>query len=84
MSGLTTELAVAHSVRDIATMLDWVHGPALGDPTAARSRPGPTGRGNRRYRAAQDPLLTESLTGDTPSRPWSTRQTACGARDPRP
>ena len=41
MSGLTTELVVAHSVRDIATMLDWVHGPQPGDPYGcpAPSRP---------------------------------------------
>ncbi len=32
MSGLTTELVVAKSVRDIARMLDWVHGPVAGDP----------------------------------------------------
>lgn len=32
MSGLTTELVVAKSVRDVATMLDWVHGPVAGDP----------------------------------------------------
>ncbi|MGB0121178.1 MAG: amidase [Solirubrobacterales bacterium] len=32
MSGLTTELVVSKSVRDTATMLDWVHGPVAGDP----------------------------------------------------
>jgi amidase len=32
MSGLTAELVVARSVRDVATVLDAVHGPAPGDP----------------------------------------------------
>lgn len=32
MSGLVTELVVTKSVRDVATMLDWVHGPEPGDP----------------------------------------------------
>lgn len=32
MSGLTTELVVSKSVRDTAAMLDWVHGPVVGDP----------------------------------------------------
>lgn len=32
MSGLTTELVVSKSLRDTATMLDWVHGPVAGDP----------------------------------------------------
>jgi amidase len=35
MSGLTAELCVSRSVRDTATMLDAVHGPAPGDPYAA-------------------------------------------------
>jgi amidase len=34
MGGLTTELAVTHSVRDAAAMLDAIHGPAVGDPYA--------------------------------------------------
>lgn len=32
MSGLTTELVLSKSVRDIARILDWVHGPVAGDP----------------------------------------------------
>jgi amidase len=32
MSGLTTELAVTHSVRDAAAMLDVIQGPLTGDP----------------------------------------------------
>ena len=35
MSGLTVELAVSRSVRDIAAILDAVHGPAPGDPYVA-------------------------------------------------
>jgi amidase len=35
MSGLTCELAVTRSVRDAATLLDAVHGPAPGDPYVA-------------------------------------------------
>jgi amidase len=35
MSGLTVELAVSHSVRDTAAVLDAVHGPAPGDPYVA-------------------------------------------------
>ena len=35
MSGLTAELAVTRSVRDAATLLDAVHGPAPGDPYVA-------------------------------------------------
>jgi amidase len=35
MSGLTVELAVARSVRDAATLLDAIHGPAPGDPYGA-------------------------------------------------
>jgi amidase len=35
MSGLTAELAVARSVRDVAAILEAVHGPAPGDPYAA-------------------------------------------------
>lgn len=35
MSGLTTELVVARSVRDVAGILDAVHGPAPGDPYVA-------------------------------------------------
>jgi len=66
MSGLTTELAVAHSVRDIATMLDWVHGPAPGDPYGC---PVPARPYSEEVTAGTEPLkialLTESLTGDT-------------------
>jgi amidase len=39
MSGLTVELAVARSVRDMATALEATHGPAPGDPYVA---PAPT------------------------------------------
>lgn len=35
MSGLVEELAVARSVRDVAAVLDAVHGPAPGDPYVA-------------------------------------------------
>ena len=35
MSGLTTELVVSKSVRDTASILDAVHGPAPGDPYVA-------------------------------------------------
>jgi amidase len=35
MSGLTTELVVSKSVRDTATVLEAVHGPAPGDPYVA-------------------------------------------------
>ncbi len=35
MSGMTAELAVARSVRDVAAVLDAVHGPGPGDPYAA-------------------------------------------------
>jgi amidase len=35
MSGLTAELAVSRSVRDVATILEAVHGPAPGDPYVA-------------------------------------------------
>jgi amidase len=35
LSGLTAELVVSRSVRDTATILDAVHGPAPGDPYAA-------------------------------------------------
>jgi amidase len=35
MSGLTVELVVARSLRDVATVLEAVHGPAPGDPYVA-------------------------------------------------
>ncbi len=35
MSGLTAELAVSRSVRDVAAILEAVHGPASGDPYVA-------------------------------------------------
>jgi amidase len=35
MSGLTAELVVSHSLRDVAAVLDAVHGPAPGDPYVA-------------------------------------------------
>jgi amidase len=66
MSGLTTELAVAHSVRDIATMLDWVHGPQPGDPYGC---PAPARPYSEEVEAGTESLkialLTESLTGDS-------------------
>jgi amidase len=40
ISGLTAELVLARSVRDVAAVLDAVHGPAPGDPYVA---PPPTG-----------------------------------------
>lgn len=65
MSGLTTELVVAHSVRDVATMLDWVHGPQPGDPYGC---PVPDRPYSDEVKAGTEPLriamLTESLTGD--------------------
>ena len=66
MSGLTTELVVAHSVRDVATMLDWVHGPTPGDPYGC---PAPDRPYSEELAAGAQPLrialLTESLTGDS-------------------
>jgi amidase len=65
MSGLTTEFILAHSIRDVAGMLDWVHGPEPGDPYAAvpPSRPY-----SEELHGDVQPmtiaLLTESLTGD--------------------
>jgi amidase len=65
MSGLTTEFVVAHSVRDIGTMLDWVHGPQPGDPYGC---PEPLRPYSEEVSAGTEPmkiaLLTESLTGD--------------------
>ncbi len=65
MSGLTTELVVAHSVRDVATMLDWVHGPTPGDPYGC---PPPLRPYAEEVTAGTQPLkialLTDSLTGD--------------------
>lgn len=66
MSGLTTELVVALSVRDVATMLDWVHGPQPGDPYGC---PAPERPYAEEVTAGTEPmkiaLLTESLTGDS-------------------
>jgi len=66
MSGLTTELVVAHSVRDVATMLDWVHGPQPGDPYGC---PTPERPYSDEVNAGTEPLkialLTDSLTGDS-------------------
>lgn len=66
MSGLTTELVVAHSVRDVATMLDWVHGPQPGDPYGC---PPPDLPYSEEVEAGTQPLkialLTQSLTGDS-------------------
>ena len=66
MSGLVTEFVVARSVRDVAGLLDLVHGPEPGDPYAAAPPIRP-------YREELDAepgrltiaLLTESLTGDS-------------------
>jgi amidase len=41
ISGLTAELVVARSVRDVAAVLDAVHGPAPGDPYVAPPPAGP-------------------------------------------
>lgn len=66
MSGLTTELVVAHSVRDVASMLDWVGGAQPGDPYACPDPARPyaeevlAGAGKLRIG-----LLTESPTGDS-------------------
>ena len=65
MSGLVTELVVSKSVRDTATVLDWVHGPKPGDPYGC---PDP----DRPYvnELTADPgklniaILTDSMTGD--------------------
>lgn len=66
MSGLTTEFVLAHSVRDIGTMLDWVHGPQPGDPYGC---PAPSRPYSEEVKAGSEPLkialLTESLTGDS-------------------
>jgi amidase len=65
MSGLTTEFILAHSIRDVASMLDWVHGPEPGDPYAAVPPARPY---VEELTAPHEPmtiaLLTESLTGD--------------------
>jgi len=65
MSGLTTEFILAHSIRDVASMLDWVHGPEPGDPYAALP---PTLPYAEELGSEAEPmtiaLLTESLTGD--------------------
>jgi len=79
MSGLTTELVVAHSVRDVATMLDWVHGPQPGDPYGcpppARPYSDEAVAGTESLKIA---LLTESLTGDSlePAVVGAARETA--------
>jgi len=65
MSGLVSELVVSKTVRDTATMLDWVHGAEPGDPYGC---PDP----ERPYvqELGADPgtlnivILTESMTGD--------------------
>ena len=65
MSGLVSEFVVARSVRDVAGLLDLVHGPEPGDPYAAAPPERPY-----REEIGADPgrltiaLLTESLTGD--------------------
>jgi amidase len=65
MSGLTVEFVVTRSVRDVASMLDWVQGPEPGDPYAALPPKRPYAEeleaAPGRLKIA---LLTESLTGD--------------------
>lgn len=66
MSGLVSEFVVARSVRDVAGLLDLVHGPEPGDPYAAA----PPERPYREELGAEPgrltiALLTESLTGDS-------------------
>ena len=51
MGGLTVELAVTRTVRDTASILDAVHGPAPGDPYAA---PQPVASVRRRARGGAD------------------------------
>lgn len=66
MSGLVSEFIVARSVRDVAGILDLVHGPEPGDPYAAAPPLRPY-----RDELGADPgrltiaLLTDSLTGDS-------------------
>lgn len=66
MSGLVSEFVLARSVRDVALVLDLVHGPEPGDPYAAappeRSYREELGAGTGRLTIA---VLTESLTGDS-------------------
>ena len=65
MSGLTTEFILAHSMRDVAGMLDWVHGPEPGDPYAAMPPLRPyVDELNVEVEPMTIALLTESLTGD--------------------
>lgn len=65
MSGLVTELVVSKSVRDTATMLDWVQGPQPGDPYGCPEPENPYVR-----ELTTDPgklniaVLTSSMTGD--------------------
>lgn len=65
MSGLVCEFALTRSVRDAATLLDWVAGPEPGDPYAAlppeRAYAEELGRHPGRLRIA---LLTDPLTDD--------------------
>jgi amidase len=65
MSGLVTELVVSRSVRDTATMLDWVHGPQPGDPYGCPEPVNPYAHELTvepgRLRIA---VLTGSMTGD--------------------
>lgn len=66
MSGLVSEFVVARSVRDVAGILDLVHGPEPGDPYAAAPpvRPYVEELGSETGRLTIA-LLTESLTGDS-------------------
>ena len=65
MSGLVSEFIVARSIRDVAGILDLVHGPEPGDPYAAAPPVRPY-----REEIESDPgrltiaVLTDSLTGD--------------------
>ena len=65
MSGLVSEFVLARSVRDVARMLDHVHGPEPGDPYAAPPPERPyVEELNRDPGKLTIALLTESMTGD--------------------
>jgi amidase len=59
MSGLTVELVVARSVRDVATALEATHGPGPGDPYVA---PPPTRSYMEELGAEMEPLRIAVLT----------------------
>src|SRR3954454_14626313 len=52
MTGLVADLCVAHSVRDVATLLEWVSDPPPGEPSVARPRSAPTPRTSASTRVA--------------------------------